>query len=608
MSVRFKFKNDLEHTALPCDGFHISVLDLKRAIVRLKRLGRVTDFDLEVINQQDNKPFESEDQLIAKNSTLIIVRRPLPAGHQKVWEEEKLAPQMNLSGGGTGSTLSFSHSAGDDRSEDDKLSAMMSNSTEMYDQKNWLKLRGRANYPSKFPPATYRCIKCNLPGHWVSECPNTKTGFLGSELKRTTGIPRSFLKPALKDTPGAKINPQGLFMVNELEERAYVEKKIDKPMWENEDSNQTETPKVKIPEDLLCPVCKDLLRDCIMMPECACEMCDECARNALIESEENTCPVCGKSKNSPDELIPWRGKRDKVNKFKNSMGAASNLLQRNVHESSQKPTLPDIKLPGQNDFDTVAGLKPSPVYGMSPGMSSTGASPQIDPMESEGPVPGFDPETKSPGTPLETERTSPSQTPNITNAISSENVAIEGTPASTSPSAQDPVGRSASRSPRRRRSPSQTPVEEQPKSRAFKAPIIHQLRVTMGSLNTLIHHDTAMVCTIVVEVGVALRKKMGTSSTLWLLSKPSWSEKIDKKGGFATPPAHIRLLGDTEVLHAPLTVIPVDLHRLLPIIDVLIPRDMDPGRGLPTTGGVHPVPDPLAGGHPWLHGVLIGNC
>lgn len=84
MSVRFKFKNDLEYTPIPCDGFHISVIDLKRAIVRLKRLGRVTDYDLDVINQQDDKTFESEDKLIPKNSTLVIVRRPLPPNSQKV--------------------------------------------------------------------------------------------------------------------------------------------------------------------------------------------------------------------------------------------------------------------------------------------------------------------------------------------------------------------------------------------------------------------------------------------------------------------------------------------------------------------------------------------
>lgn len=89
MSVHYKFKNDLEHSHVPCDGFHISVRDLKRAIVAKKRLGRVTDFDLEVINQQDNKAYDDEEALIPKNSALIIVRRPLQKGEQRTWEEDK---------------------------------------------------------------------------------------------------------------------------------------------------------------------------------------------------------------------------------------------------------------------------------------------------------------------------------------------------------------------------------------------------------------------------------------------------------------------------------------------------------------------------------------
>ena len=99
MSVRFKFKNDLEFTPIPCDGFHISVVDLKRAIVRMKRLGRVTDFDLDVINQQDNKPFESDQSLIPKNSTLIIVRRPLPPNSQKVGGSIEKYKILKLPGG-----------------------------------------------------------------------------------------------------------------------------------------------------------------------------------------------------------------------------------------------------------------------------------------------------------------------------------------------------------------------------------------------------------------------------------------------------------------------------------------------------------------------------
>lgn len=108
MSVRFKFKNDLEYAAIPCDGFNISVQDLKLSIVRQKRLGRTTNFDLDVLNQQTNEPFESEESLIPKNSTLIIVRRPLPQGHQKIWEAEKLPVQDGGGAGGAASAgLSF---------------------------------------------------------------------------------------------------------------------------------------------------------------------------------------------------------------------------------------------------------------------------------------------------------------------------------------------------------------------------------------------------------------------------------------------------------------------------------------------------------------------
>ncbi len=212
MSVRFKFKNDIEFSAIPCDGFHISVHDLKRAIIRSKRLGRVTDFDLDVTNQQDGKVFEDDETLIAKNSTLIIVRKPLPKGQQKVWEEEKV---VATGGGGSGSGMSFSND--DDLSEADKISNMMSNSSEMYDQKNWIRYRGRANYGGGPPPAHYRCNRCHQPGHWNSDCVLSKTGgylAAGVEVKKTTGIPRSFLKPASKDTPGAKINPQGEIITN----------------------------------------------------------------------------------------------------------------------------------------------------------------------------------------------------------------------------------------------------------------------------------------------------------------------------------------------------------------------------------------------------------
>ena len=207
MSVRFKFKNDLEFATLPCDGFNISVRDLKRSIIRIKKLGRITDFDLTVTNQQTNETYEDEEELIPKHSTLIVARHQLPSGQKKVWEEESAAAIVMASASTTTTSgngvASFVSSLGDDgNSEEDKLTKMMSNSTEMYSQKNWIAYRGKQAFGGHPPPKMFRCSKCHQTGHWPQDCSI-------ADLKKTTGIPRSFLKPSTAETPGAKINPQG---------------------------------------------------------------------------------------------------------------------------------------------------------------------------------------------------------------------------------------------------------------------------------------------------------------------------------------------------------------------------------------------------------------
>jgi len=52
MSVHYKFKSALEYDTVTFDGLHISVRDLKKAILHQKRIGKNTDFDLQVTNAQ----------------------------------------------------------------------------------------------------------------------------------------------------------------------------------------------------------------------------------------------------------------------------------------------------------------------------------------------------------------------------------------------------------------------------------------------------------------------------------------------------------------------------------------------------------------------------
>ena len=209
MSVRFKFKNDLDYQPIPCDGYHISVRDLKKSIIRRKKFGKVTDFDLVVTNSQTSHVYNDDDELISKNTTLVVQRAPLTDGKRKVWEEElaQVAPDLIPSSASGSSfagipSLNITASAGD--SEEDKISKMMSNSSEMYSEKHWTKYKGQRALPEgSKPPPHWKCSKC-LGNHWVSDCP-----FANNDMKRTTGIPRSFLTHADSNTPGAKINPQG---------------------------------------------------------------------------------------------------------------------------------------------------------------------------------------------------------------------------------------------------------------------------------------------------------------------------------------------------------------------------------------------------------------
>jgi len=421
MSVRFKFKNDLDYQPIPCDGFHISVRDLKKSIIRSKKFGKVTDFDLVVTNSQTSHVYLDDNELISKNTTLTVQRAPLGEGKKKVWEEENsisasIALASHTTTFSTIPGLNLTQNSLD--TEDDKISKMMTNSGEMYSEKHWTKFKGQRALPDGAkPPPHWKCSKC-LANHWVSDCP-----FANNDMKRTTGIPRSFLKPSELNVPGAKINPQGLIVVNEMEKQAYSEKKVEKNPWLIEDEKPVVS-KALVPTELLCPICKDLLKDAVMMPCCAGSACDECARNGIIDSEGSRCPVCGDVAN-PEELIPYRLFRDKVDKFRNQTGYTKTVRPPPT-QLAGKPTLPDIVLPDPGDlnfkFDSLVGHRAAPGTKVEPpnlnfSLSSanhSNGSPSIPDQathkQSSPHTPTSTP-PRSPGTPTSSPRRSRSRSP-----------------------------------------------------------------------------------------------------------------------------------------------------------------------------------------------------
>lgn len=70
MSVHYKFKSALDFDTITFDGLHISVDDLKKAIVHQKRLGKTADFDLQITNAQTKEGKRNE---IKQNLLLIYI-------------------------------------------------------------------------------------------------------------------------------------------------------------------------------------------------------------------------------------------------------------------------------------------------------------------------------------------------------------------------------------------------------------------------------------------------------------------------------------------------------------------------------------------------------
>ena len=111
MSVRFKFKNDLDFHSVPCDGLNISIKDLKRSIVRQNKLGKETDFDLLITNLTTGQVYTNEAELIPKNTTVTVQRSPLTDGKKKVWEEDVFSSALKQQQSGVQAKLVMQSSA-----------------------------------------------------------------------------------------------------------------------------------------------------------------------------------------------------------------------------------------------------------------------------------------------------------------------------------------------------------------------------------------------------------------------------------------------------------------------------------------------------------------
>jgi protein MPE1 len=325
-SVFFKFKSQKEPTRVEFDGTGISVFELKRDIIVKSGLGDGTDFDLAIYTDDGSEEYDDDTTIIPRSTTVVARRLPPQkpgAGRAARYVSGKM-PASAKNSSRKEATIKAAKPAttglaqmSTALTEEEKMMAMFQAESDQWtaqqeemSQKTAVYKPGAkkpANVPDHEPPNGYICYRCGQKGHWIQLCPTNDNPEFDKRprVKRTTGIPRSFLKTvdksALQHTgaDGEEVKPPSGLMVNADGE--FVIAEPDKASWEQfqaKTKSSAAAQKAASAEDkeldekgLLCSIDARMFIDPMKTPCCEKTYCNDCITNALIESDF-VCPGC----------------------------------------------------------------------------------------------------------------------------------------------------------------------------------------------------------------------------------------------------------------------------------------------------------------------------
>ena len=165
-----------------------------------------------------------------------------------------------------------------------------------------------APVPDKPLPPGYICHRCGEKGHWIQACPtNNDPNFDNRpKFKRTTGIPRSFLKVVEKPSgvgedgkPDLTNVPKGVMYTANGE---WVVAEADHATWDKiqEKQNAAAAKATELSSEakeirdrgLECSIHKGIFNEPVKTPCCHTTYCLSCAEDAILTADLS-CPNCG---------------------------------------------------------------------------------------------------------------------------------------------------------------------------------------------------------------------------------------------------------------------------------------------------------------------------
>ncbi|KAG9095896.1 hypothetical protein FS749_009533, partial [Ceratobasidium sp. UAMH 11750] len=164
-------------------------------------------------------------------------------------------------------------------------------------------------------PPGYICYRCGKKGHWIHDCPTNDDRDWDNRprVKRTTGIPRSFLKTVEQpnDGPlgqGVMVTPDGGFVVAQPDSAAWQKQRARPKALTSAEIYAAPAPAAH--SDLACPICERLTKNAVRTPCCRTTYCEECIQSFLLD-HDFVCR-CGKKIASFDRLEADEKRREEV--------------------------------------------------------------------------------------------------------------------------------------------------------------------------------------------------------------------------------------------------------------------------------------------------------
>ncbi|KXX77714.1 Protein MPE1 [Madurella mycetomatis] len=403
-SVFFKFKSQKEPTRVEFDGTGISVFELKREIILRSGLGDGTDFDLVICADEGMKEVYDDDTTIIPRSTTVIARRmppkipgrggaaryvsgKMPVHAKNSSRREQIAKPTVKTQSNTLAQLSSA------MTEEEKMAAVFQAQTENFTSREeematqqYVAKGGPkkpANVPDHDPPQGYICYRCGEKGHWIQLCPTNDNPEYDNRprVKRTTGIPRSFLKTVDKATAlgqnadgddsktpsGIMVNADGEFVIAEPDKASWEQFQAKAKLNPAAQKAASEEDKEVQERGLECPIDKKMFIEPMKTPCCEKTYCNDCITNALIESDF-ICPGCKAEGVLIDDLKADEEAVEKINSF---------LAEKDIKakEGSKSPRSPAVSKSPTVASGTRAGGKTEQIKGRSKSPSPTQTAP-----------------------------------------------------------------------------------------------------------------------------------------------------------------------------------------------------------------------------------------